>query len=315
MFLGYQIPNFEYGTTPHHTVATVIAQAHEAESARFDCLYVMDHFYPLPLIGPIDGRMFESQTLLAALAAVTSTIGLSPLVTSATYRNPLLLAKSTATIDAISGGRASIGLGTGWFEQEHRDFGFDLGNLTDRYGKLTETLQILRGLTSTNPGLPFTGRWYRCDNPILNPPLRADTEILIGGGGEVRTFGLAARFADHLNILSDVGAVPRKVVAAHVRCEEVDRDPATLRLSYTAYLFTGDTEREAQQGYADFIASRPAARSAAGRHFVGTSATVADQLAQQVIAKGIDGLVVNLVTVGHVPGRISEVSSALHAAL
>ncbi|MGB6071138.1 MAG: TIGR03560 family F420-dependent LLM class oxidoreductase [Rhodococcus sp. (in: high G+C Gram-positive bacteria)] len=314
MFLGYQIPDFEYGTSPQDTFGLVVAQAHEAESAGFDCLYVMDHFYPLPLIGPIDGTMFESQTLLSALAATTSNIGLSPLVSSVTYRNPTLLAKSTATIDAISGGRGGFGLGTGWFEREHRDFGFDLGRLSDRYEKLSETLQILRALISGDPGV-FSGRWFRCDRPIMNPPLRSDIPVLVGGGGELRTFGLAARYADHLNILCDAAVITRKVSAAEARCAEVDRDPATLLTSYTAYLFTADSDREAQVVHEAFMARRGGVAAAAvGRHFVGTAATVADQLLGRIVDKGVGGLIVNMVTAGHVPGRISDVAHALRAA-
>ncbi|NLG54040.1 MAG: TIGR03560 family F420-dependent LLM class oxidoreductase [Rhodococcus sp.] len=311
--VGYQVPTFEYGDSPHDTFHRVLAQALEAEAADVDCLYVMDHFYPLPLIGPLDGTMFESQTLLAGLAASTTRIGLSPLVASATYRNPMLLAKSVATIDAISGGRARIGLGTGWFEREHRDFGFTLGTLSDRYGKLTETLEILREARSEEPGI-VEGRWYRCERPIMNPPLRPDTEVLIGGGGEKRTFALAARYADHLNILADVDAVPRKVAAARERCEEIGRDPATLFTSYTAYLFLGDSQQAAGDSYRRFLADRgPIAAGAAGRHFVGTAESIAGQLHEQVIGKGVDGLIVNLVVDGHVPGRITEVAAALSA--
>src|SRR3982751_1610357 len=142
--LGYQIPNFTYpGVEPGDLFDTVAAQAREAETAGFDTVLVMDHFYQLPGIGTPDSAMLEAYTTLGALASATSTIQLSALVTGNTYRNPPMLAKTVTTLDVVSGGRAVLGIGAGWFEREHDDFGYEFGTFTERFEKLEEALQII----------------------------------------------------------------------------------------------------------------------------------------------------------------------------
>ncbi len=162
--LGYQIPNFSYGDAPvDQLFPTVIAQAREAEASGFDTVLVMDHFYQLPGIGTPDQPMLECYTALAALATATSTIQLSSLVTGNTYRNPPMLAKTVTTLDVVSGGRAILGIGAGWFEKEHHEYGYEFGSFTQRFQRLEEALQIiqpmLRGAAPT-----FTGEWYRVEN-------------------------------------------------------------------------------------------------------------------------------------------------------
>src|SRR3954469_21556371 len=151
--LGYQIPNFTYpGVEPGDLFDTVIAQAREAESSGFDTVLVMDHFYQLPGIGTPDNPMLESYTTLGALATATSSVQLSTLVTGNTYRNPPMLAKAVTTLDVVSGGRAILGIGAGWFEREHHDFGYEFGTFTDRFEKLEEALHIIASmLRGENP--------------------------------------------------------------------------------------------------------------------------------------------------------------------
>ena len=117
--LGLQIPNFSYGTPVADLFPAVKAQAQEAEAAGFDTVLVMDHFYQLPMLGPPTSYMLECYSLLAALARETSNVRLSALVTGNTYRNPAVLAKTVTTLDVVSGGRAQLGIGAGWYELEH----------------------------------------------------------------------------------------------------------------------------------------------------------------------------------------------------
>jgi alkanesulfonate monooxygenase SsuD/methylene tetrahydromethanopterin reductase-like flavin-dependent oxidoreductase (luciferase family) len=158
--LGLQIPNFSYGTGVEELFPTVIAQAQEADAAGFDSVFVMDHFYQLPGLGTPDQPMLEAYTTLGGLATVTKNVQLGTLVTGNTYRNPTLLAKAITTLDVISQGRAILGIGTGWFELEHDQLGFEFGTFTDRFNKLEEALQIilpmLRGERPT-----FSGKYYR----------------------------------------------------------------------------------------------------------------------------------------------------------
>ena len=122
--IGYQIPNFSYGGPVSELFPTVIAQAREAEAAGFDTVLVMDHFYQLPGIGAPTEPMLEAYTALGALATATERVQLSTLVTGNTYRQPTLLAKAVTTLDVVSGGRAVLGIGAGWFELEHQQLGF-----------------------------------------------------------------------------------------------------------------------------------------------------------------------------------------------
>ncbi len=132
--LGYQIPNFSYqGVAPAQLFPTVVQQAVEAENSGFDTVLVMDHFYQLPGIGEPDNEMIECYTLLSALAQHTSRVRLSCLVTGNTYRNPTLLAKTVTALDVVSGGRAQLGIGAGWYELEHQSLGFEFGTFTDRF--------------------------------------------------------------------------------------------------------------------------------------------------------------------------------------
>ena len=127
MRLGYQIPNFSYPDVPADQLfPTITAQAVEADTSGFDTLLVMDHFYQLPVLGDPDEPMIECYTLLSALAQHTSTVQLSALVTGNTYRNPTLLAKTVTALDLVSGGRAVLGIGAGWFELEHDALGYEL---------------------------------------------------------------------------------------------------------------------------------------------------------------------------------------------
>src|ERR1700694_237461 len=136
-------PNFSYGTGIAELFPTVIAQAQEAEAAGFDTVFVMDHFYQLPMLGTPDQPMLEAYTTLGALATATERVQLGTLVTGNTYRNPTLLAKEITTLDVISQGRAIMGIGTGWFELEHDQLGFEFGTFTDRFNRLDEAAAII----------------------------------------------------------------------------------------------------------------------------------------------------------------------------
>jgi alkanesulfonate monooxygenase SsuD/methylene tetrahydromethanopterin reductase-like flavin-dependent oxidoreductase (luciferase family) len=131
----------------------------------------MDHFYQLPMLGSPDQPMLESYTALGALATATERVQLGTLVTGNTYRNPTLLAKAITTLDVVSAGRAILGIGTGWFELEHRQLGFEFGTFTDRFKRLEEALQILDPMIKGEPST-FSGDWYTTESAIANPRYR-----------------------------------------------------------------------------------------------------------------------------------------------
>ncbi len=302
--LGYQIPNFTYPSGVDRLFDTVVAQAREAEASGFDTVLVMDHFYQLPGMGSADNPMLECYTTLGALATATSSIQLSALVTGNTYRNPPMLAKTVTTLDVVSGGRAILGIGAGWFEKEHHEYGYEFGTVAQRFQRLEEALQIigpmLRGEAPT-----FAGEWYRVENALNNPRLRPTIPIMLGGGGEQKTFRLAALFADHMNVICDREDIPRKVAALRQRCEEAGRDPASLATSYLAFVVMVETEQQAEA-----VRERvPPDRR--GRVFAGTPDQVAEALQKDVLDQGIGGLTINMVFNGHEPGVVATAGRTL----
>jgi len=314
------MPNFSYAASVHELFPTVIAQAREAEAAGFDAAFVMDHFYQLPLIGTPDQPMLEAYTALAGLATATERIQLSALVTGNTYRNPALLAKTVTTLDVVSGGRAVLGIGAGWFELEHQQYGFEFGTFTERFERLDEALQIIVPmLRGRRPA--FDGKWYHTDGAMNEPRVRDDLPVLLGGGGEKKTFALAARFADHLNIICNAAELPRKVDALQARCAEAGRDPSTLETSFLAFVIVdedGDRARKQQQDMLSGLGIDLSTLSAderratpADRQFVGTPDEVAEQIQTRVLDHGIDGVIVNMVTNGHEPGNVELAGRAL----
>jgi F420-dependent oxidoreductase-like protein len=295
--LGLQIPNFSYGTPVAELFPTVVAQAREAEAAGFDAVFVMDHFYQLPMLGSPDQPMLEAYTALGALATATERVLLGTLVTGNTYRNPTLLAKIITTLDVISQGRAVLGVGTGWFELEHTQLGFEFGTFTERFAKLDEALQVMLPMIA-GERVSFDGRYYRTEEAVAVPRLRDHIPLMIGGSGERKTFGLAARYFDHLNIIAAFDELPGKVAALAQRCQEADRDPATLE---TSVLLTVIPDPNFT---ADMV---PAPMR--GRMVVGGAEQIAEAVQTNVVDAGIDGVIVNLPS--YVPGSITTVAEAL----
>jgi F420-dependent oxidoreductase-like protein len=254
--LGYQIPNFTYPDAgPDTLFDTVAAQAREAEQTGYDTVLVMDHFYQLPGIGPASNAMLECYTTLGALASLTSTVQLSALVTGNTYRNPALLAKIVTTLDIVSGGRAQLGIGAGWFELEHDSLGFEFGTFTDRFEKLEEALQIiLPMLRDETPS--FDGEHYTVKDAINHPAAVGRIPVMIGGSGEKKTLRMAAQYADESNLTSPPTELPHKleVIAAH--CERLGRDRSTLTVSQHINVVLAPTHEQAFSELADALALR-----------------------------------------------------------
>lgn len=297
--LGLQIPNFSYGTPVAELFPTVLAQAREAEAAGFDSVFLMDHFYQLPMLGSPDQPMLEAYTALGALATATEKVLLGTLVTGNTYRNPTLLAKIITTLDVVSQGRAVLGVGTGWFELEHTQLGYQFGTFTERFAKLDEALQILLPMIA-GERVTFEGRYYRTEEALAVPRLRDHIPLMIGGSGEKKTFGLAARYFDHLNVIASFAELPGKVAALARRCGEVDRDPATLE---TSVLLTAVPDPKFTN---DMVPS-----AMRGRMVVGSPEQIAETVKANVVDVGIDGVIVNLPA--YVPGSITKVGEALRS--
>lgn len=299
--LGLQIPNFSYGTGVADLFPTVVAQAREADEAGFDAAFVMDHFYQLPMLGDPYQPMLEAYTALGGLATATERIQLGTLVTGNTYRNPTLLAKAITTLDVVSQGRAVLGMGTGWFELEHQQLGFEFGTFTDRFNKLYEALEIVVPMIEGQRPT-FDGKYYRVESAAAEPRFRDRIPLLIGGSGEKKTIPLAARRFDHLNLMAGFDALPGKVAAVRRSCEEIGRDPATLETSTLVSVMVDDSMTD------DMLPEK-----ARGRVLVGSAERIAEQLQTNVLDAGVDGVIVYMSTdvQGYRPGQITALAEAL----
>lgn len=217
------------------TYDELLAVALAAERLGFSAFFRSDHYQRIGE-GPDGAGSTDAWITLAGLARDTTTIRLGTLVTPATFRLPGPLAVSVAQVDAMSGGRVELGLGTGWFDQEHRSFGIPFPALGERFERLTEQLEIITGMWATPAGQRFDyhGRHYELlESPALPKPLQTPRPpLLIGGFGARRTPALAARFADEYNVpfhsVADTSAAFDRVRAA---CTAADRDPSSRVLS------------------------------------------------------------------------------------
>ncbi|MEM9033027.1 MAG: LLM class F420-dependent oxidoreductase [Actinomycetota bacterium] len=314
--LGYQIPNFTYPDTGASDLfAAVVAQAQAAEANGFDTVLVMDHFYQLPGLGPPEHEMLECYSTLAALAQATERVQLSALVTGNTYRNPAMLAKTVTTLDVISGGRAVLGVGAGWFELEHDGYGYEFGTFSDRFDKLEEALQIIKPMFAGERPT-FTGEHYRVQDALNEPRVRDDLPIMLGGGGEKKTFRMAAQYADELNIIAGMDEIPRKLEALAARCEEQGRDLATLPTSFLMSVILAPTMEGAVAARNEYLAARgvdwATMEPLMGQRLVfGDPDTVAARLADDVIGAGIGGLTINMPANGHDPEIVALAGQTL----
>ena len=287
--LGYQIPNFTYPDTDSAGLFEVIArQAVEAEESGFDTVLVMDHLYQLPLLGDPANDMLECYTLLAALAQRTSRVRLSSLVTGNTYRNPALLAKIVTTLDVVSGGRAQLGIGAGWYELEHDALGFEFGTFTDRFEKLEEALQIITGmLRGERPSLQ--GRWYAVRDAINSPAPVGRIPIMIGGGGERKTLRMVAQYADESNIICAPEDIPRKLAALAAHCERLGRDRSEITVSYQTSVCIAPMREQAEREADEAVARIPELAVRRPGIICGSPDEVA-AVYQRIMATGVDGV-------------------------
>ena len=305
--LGYQIPNFTYPDTRSEEIfGKVVAQAKAAEAAGYDRVMVMDHFYQLPGIGAPHEPMFECYTLLSALAQHTSKVRLSALVTGNTYRNPALLAKTITTLDHVSQGRATLGIGCGWFEEEHTALGFEFGTFGERFEKLEEALQIISPMLRAEP-ITLEGKYYTAVNAVNSPAPVSRIPIMIGGGGEKKTLRMVAQYADESNLICEVNEIPRKLEALAGHCERLGRDRSEITVTKLMMIVVAPTMEEAEadldalagvKGWNDAIKDMIRQRL-----IFGDPDSVGEILAEAV-GHGLDGITVDLPVNGHNVERI-----------
>ena len=248
VFFGLHNPSYTFGVPDDRLFERVLENARAAEKAGFDLFTVMDHFYQIRGVGPESAPMLEAYTTLAAVAAQTSTIKLSTLVSGVTYRNPAFLAKQVTTLDVISGGRAVLGIGAAWNEDEHDGYGFEFPSIGKREDRLEEAVQIAR-LMFTEERPSFVGKYYRIERAlnVPRPIQKGGPKILIGGMGEKRTLRVLARFGDIGHWFgAPVEDLKRKKAVFEEHCAAVDRNPADVLLTVGVGVAIVRSEKEGQ---------------------------------------------------------------------
>ena len=282
----------------------------------------MDHFYQLPMIGPPDHvharvlhaarRRWPSDTTRSASARW------SPATPTGTRR---CWPRRSPTLDIVSGGRAQLGIGAGWFELEHDSLGFEFGTFTDRFEKLEEALQIiipmLRGERPT-----LDGKHYQVVEAINQPPPVGRIPVMIGGGGEKKTLRMVAQYADESNLICAFEDIPRKLEVLADHCERLGRDRSEITVTYQTSVCIAPTHDQAE---AELMAGLertglfpegPALDAARARFIWGDPDEVAERLAGYLDA-GLDGWTINMPANGYVPERVEllgETASKLLAA-
>ncbi len=229
MKIGLQIPKFTWPGGPARLSGTLAEIASTADQSGWHSLWVMDHFFQISYVGAKDLDMLEGYSTLGFLAAHTRSIQLGTLVTGVTYRYPGILAKTVTTLDVLSGGRAWLGIGAAWNEEESRGLGTPFPPIAERFEMLEEAIQITLQMWSANDG-PYHGKHFQLEETLCRPQPVSQPRppIMIGGGGEKKTLSLVARYADACNLFDDPANVRRKLEVLQGHCDQQQRDYASI---------------------------------------------------------------------------------------
>jgi F420-dependent oxidoreductase-like protein len=235
MKIGLQIPSFTWPGGAAAIGPTLGRIARQADDVGFDSIWVMDHFFQIRGVGPAEDPMLEGWTTLGFLAAHTSRARLGLMVGGVHYRKPGLWVKAATTLDVLSGGRAWLGIGAAWNQEESEALGFPFPPLGERFEMLDETLQIAHQMFLGERGSEgeFHGRQYHARR-LMNSPQsisRPRVPIMIGGGGERKTLRIVAQYADATNVFGGPTAIHHKYEVLRQHCEEVGRDPNEIERS------------------------------------------------------------------------------------
>jgi F420-dependent oxidoreductase-like protein len=277
---------FSFWPAPSQPYDDVLELARHVEQTGWDGIWYADHF--MPNAEDTSTPWPEAWITLAALGAQVPRLRLGTLVSGNTYRHPAVLAKMATTLDHISGGRVVLGLGSGWQENEHAQYGIPFYTVADRLKRLDEACQVIKALFSEEKS-SFAGTYYQLDNASLEPkPVQNPLPLLIGGGGEQVTLKITARYADEWNVWGTVDTLKSKMAILDRHCESVGRDPAAIKRTAVALLFMSD-----DTAFLDKMRAADMQQAA----IIGTPAEVRDIVAEYEAA-GVNGLMVPDFTLG-----------------
>ena len=244
MRLGLQVPNFTWPNGQEQLGDTFGLIAERAERAGFYSLWVMDHFFQIGFSGPPELEMLEGYSALAFAAGRTNHIKLGTMVTGVTYRHPGILIKTATTLDVLSHGRAYLGIGAAWNEEEHRGLGVPFPPLAERFERLEETLQIAHQMWAGNDA-PYEGKHYQLARPLNSPHAvqKPHPPILIGGSGERKTLKLVAQYGDACNLFArlPLPELQRKLDVLREHCAAIGRPYEEIeKTTLSSYRLTSD---------------------------------------------------------------------------
>lgn len=304
--VGLQLAGFSFPGIPDADIFARVAEvAGAAERSGFDSLWTMDHLQQIDAVGTSEEPILEAYTTLAALAAVTSTARLGVLVTAAGFRNPALLAKMVTSIDVISRGRAVLGIGAGWLEEEYLSYGYPFPSAGRRLGELADAVRICRAMFTSHAPL-VEGRFHYVRSPLNIPaPLTpGGPPILIGGGGERVLIPLVAQLGDACNFFGAPSTVRHKLDVLDRACAAIGRDPNEITRTWLGHVVLDEDETRLQRSL-DRLGRlyHLTPRATPGFALCGNRQQVREQL-DAYRAVGIDGVIVTVLD----PGDVDYVS-------
>jgi F420-dependent oxidoreductase-like protein len=316
MYLGLQMPSFTFDGLPSSRMFERIADtAIAAEASGFDSFWVMDHYHQIANVGPKSDPMLECNTILAGVAARTSTISVGALVCGVHYRNPAFLAKAATTLDIVSSGRAILGIGAGWNEQESRAYGYEWTTYGYRFEELRDALEICRRMF-TQERSSYHGKLHSIENAynVPQPVQQGGPRIMIGGGGERKTLRLAAEFADMWNGFGDPATIRRKVEILEAHCRDVGRDPGEITKTRLGTIIVAEDDEEVERRRRAWQEDKGVSDADLPSRLVfGTPGSIGAAVAPYLVA-GLDGMIFNM-PVGSTPRDVEVAGHALRAAL
>jgi len=258
MDFGYHYASFE--NTGREMLESVTETAQRVEEAGFDWFSLMDHLWQIPYVGEPEDSFFDLYTVLPAVAAETEEMRLGGLVTCVHYREPSVLGKIVTTLDHVSGGRAVLGIGAGWFRDEYEGYGIECPDDATRIHQMEDAVRLIKQMwTGENP-VSYEGEHYSVEDLVLSPKSVQDPHplVLVGGGGEQLTLRATAREADSWNVFASADVYRHKLSVLRKHCEDVGRDYGDIEKTVANVAVIRDTEEEAHDAYEDLMMPRVA---------------------------------------------------------
>ena len=288
---------FSFWPNPSQSYTDVLELCQHAEATGWDGIWYADHF--MPNAEDTSAPWPEAWTTLSAIGARTERVRIGTLVSGNTYRHPAVLAKMAATLDHITNGRVVLGLGSGWQENEHTQYGLPFYTVNERLRRLDEACQVIQMLYN-NAKSDFDGEFYQLHSASLEPkPVQQPLPLLIGGGGEKVTLKITARYANEWNVWGDPAILRHKMAILDEHCAAIGRDPAEIQRSAVALLFMSD-DNAFLENMRNTTMAQPS--------IIGTPTEVRDVIAQYEEA-GVNEIIVPDFTMGGKPQKLATMDT------